>query len=177
MDYRSSQAGAPQGLEISYMTGHMTWDTTYVIPGDYSVQVVVEDAFTGIRVSQRETVRKGGRESSRERGRDREREIEREKKGGRERLDIHTDCIVTVSSFLRLPLSCIFKWFHPVLHPTNHQSSSYPHLSFPSILSMSLLVMWHHTTSVSTTPTAYWESVLAQSYHFLKGRGLMGMVH
>ena len=54
MDYRSSQAGAPQGLEISYTTGHVTWDTRYVMPGDYSVQVVVEDAFTGIRVSQRE---------------------------------------------------------------------------------------------------------------------------
>ena len=51
MDYKSSQAGAPQGLEISYTTGHVTWDTSHVIPGDYSVQVVVEDAFTGMRVS------------------------------------------------------------------------------------------------------------------------------
>ena len=50
MDYRSSQAGAPQGLEISYMTGHVTWNTRYVTPGDYSVQIIVEDAFTGIRV-------------------------------------------------------------------------------------------------------------------------------
>ena len=53
MDYKSSQAGAPQGLEISYTTGHVTWDTTHVTPGDYSVQIVVEDAFTGIRVSDR----------------------------------------------------------------------------------------------------------------------------
>ena len=52
MDYRSSQAGAPQGLEISYTTGLVTWDTSYVTPGDYSVQVIVEDAFTGMRVSQ-----------------------------------------------------------------------------------------------------------------------------
>ena len=177
MDYRSSQAGAPQGLEISYMTGHMTWDTTYVIPGDYSVQVVVEDAFTAIRVNQRETVRKGGRERSREREGGIERERSRERRREGERDWTYIDCVVTVSSFLRLPLSCVFKWFHPVLRPTNHHSSSHPHLSFPSILSMSLLVMWHHTTSVSTTPTAYWESVLAQSYHFLKGHGLMGMVH
>ena len=57
MDYKSSQAGAPQGLEISYTTGHVTWDISHVIPGEYSVQVVVEDAFTGIRVSQRERER------------------------------------------------------------------------------------------------------------------------
>lgn len=82
MDYRSSQAGAPQGLEISYMTGHMTWDTTYVIPGDYSVQVVVEDAFTGIRVSQRDGEERREREIKRERGRDREREIEIERETG-----------------------------------------------------------------------------------------------
>ena len=62
MDYRSSQAGAPQGLEISYTTGHVTWDTRYVMPGDYSVQIIVEDAFTGIRVRRREMVKKGGRE-------------------------------------------------------------------------------------------------------------------
>ena len=66
MDYRSSQAGAPQGLEISYTTGHVTWDTSYVMPGDYSVQVVVEDAFTGIRVSQGERERERKRESERE---------------------------------------------------------------------------------------------------------------
>ena len=64
MDYRSSQAGAPQGLEISYTTGHVTWDTSYVMPGDYSIQVVVEDAFTGIRVRERERERE--RESKRE---------------------------------------------------------------------------------------------------------------
>ena len=44
-------------------TGHMTWDTSNVIPGDYSVQVVVEDAFTGIRVSQTERERERERES------------------------------------------------------------------------------------------------------------------
>ena len=54
MDYRSSQSGAPQGLEISYTTGRVTWDISHVMPGDYSVQVVVEDAFTGIRVRERE---------------------------------------------------------------------------------------------------------------------------
>ena len=51
MNYRSSQGGPPQGLEISYTTGHVTWDPDHVIPGDYSVQVVVEDIFTGITVS------------------------------------------------------------------------------------------------------------------------------
>ena len=38
-------------MEISYTTGHVTWDAAHVIPGDYSVQVVVEDVFTNIRVS------------------------------------------------------------------------------------------------------------------------------
>lgn len=62
MDYRSSQAGTPQGLEISYTTGHVTWDISHVMPGDYSVQIVVEDAFTGIRVRERKRKRGGGGE-------------------------------------------------------------------------------------------------------------------
>ena len=84
MDYKSSQAGSPQGLEISYATGHVTWDISYVTPGDYSMQVVVEDAFTGIRVS---GLRRERGEGERERAREREgeREREREREGGRER--------------------------------------------------------------------------------------------
>ena len=50
LDYRSSQSGTPQGLEISYSTGHMTWNTSRVVPGNYSIKVVVVDAFTNIRV-------------------------------------------------------------------------------------------------------------------------------
>lgn len=49
-DYGSSQSGTPQGLRVAYSTGHVTWDTSHVMPGRYSVQVVVEDAFTGIQV-------------------------------------------------------------------------------------------------------------------------------
>ncbi len=49
--YGSSQSGTPQGLEISYTTGHVTWNTSHVIPGSYSVQIVVVDAFTNIQVS------------------------------------------------------------------------------------------------------------------------------
>ena len=51
LDYHSSQSGTPQGLEISSTSGHVTWNTSYVIPGIYSVQVAVVDAFTNIRVS------------------------------------------------------------------------------------------------------------------------------
>ena len=70
LDYRSSQAGTPQvcmcvhggvhvlelhrwfiqGLQIGYSTGLVTWDTTYVSPGDYSVQLVVVDVLNGLRV-------------------------------------------------------------------------------------------------------------------------------
>ncbi len=39
-----------QGVEISHTTGQVTWDTSLVAPGDYSLQVIVEDLFTGIRV-------------------------------------------------------------------------------------------------------------------------------
>ena len=38
-------------MEISYTTGHVTWEAAHVILGNYSVQVVVEDIFTNIRVS------------------------------------------------------------------------------------------------------------------------------
>lgn len=50
-DYRSSQSGTPQGLGVGYTSGHVTWDTSRVVPGKYSVQVVVVDAFTNIKVS------------------------------------------------------------------------------------------------------------------------------
>lgn len=50
LDYRSSQSGTPQGLEVAYTTGHVTWNTSHVIPGSYSVQMIVVDAFTNIRV-------------------------------------------------------------------------------------------------------------------------------
>lgn len=53
LDYHSSLSGTPQGLEISYTSGHVTWNTSHVIPGSYSVQVVVVDAFTDVRVSAR----------------------------------------------------------------------------------------------------------------------------
>ena len=39
-----------QGLWIGYTTGLVTWDTTYVSPGDYSVQLVVMDALNGLKV-------------------------------------------------------------------------------------------------------------------------------
>ena len=67
MDYKSSQAGSPQGLKVSYTTGHVTWDISHVMPGEYSVQIVVEDAFTGIRVSKMvgEMMRRGGRRRER----------------------------------------------------------------------------------------------------------------
>ncbi len=51
-DYRSSQSGTPQGLEIAYATGHVTWNTSHVLPGSYSVQILVVDAFTNIEVSE-----------------------------------------------------------------------------------------------------------------------------
>ena len=51
INYQSSQAGSPQGLAISYTTGQVTWDVNNVALGDYSVQIVVEDAFTGVQVS------------------------------------------------------------------------------------------------------------------------------
>lgn len=56
-DYRSSQSGTPQGLEIAYSTGHVTWNTSHVVPGSYSVQVVVVDSFTNVRVSHNIMVR------------------------------------------------------------------------------------------------------------------------
>ena len=51
VNYQSSHGGSPQGLEVSYSSGHVTWDTAHVTPGEYSVQLITEDAFTGIRVS------------------------------------------------------------------------------------------------------------------------------
>ncbi len=50
-NYQSSQGGGPQWLDIDYATGHVTWDSDRVTPGDYNVQVIVEDIFTGITVS------------------------------------------------------------------------------------------------------------------------------
>jgi len=49
-NYRSSQSGTPQGLAVGYSSGHITWDTSRVVPGSYSVQMVVTDAFTHIEV-------------------------------------------------------------------------------------------------------------------------------
>lgn len=51
VNYQSSQGGAPQWLEIEYSTGQVTWEPDHVTTGDYSVQVIVEDIFTGIKVS------------------------------------------------------------------------------------------------------------------------------
>lgn len=51
IDYRSVQAGSPQGLEIVPVSGHMIWNTEHVTPGDYSVQVVTKDIETGLRVA------------------------------------------------------------------------------------------------------------------------------
>ena len=33
------------------MTGHLTWDTTNVNEGDYSLQIVTLDLYTGLRVA------------------------------------------------------------------------------------------------------------------------------
>ena len=51
IDYRSIQAGPPQGLHIVPVTGRVTWNTQHVIPGDYSAQVVTQDVETGLRVA------------------------------------------------------------------------------------------------------------------------------
>lgn len=51
IDYRSVQAGTPQGIEIIPITGHMTWNTDHVTPGDYSVQLVTKDINTNLRVA------------------------------------------------------------------------------------------------------------------------------
>lgn len=40
-----------QGLDITPVTGHMTWNTDHVTPGDYSVQIVSKDIATGLRVA------------------------------------------------------------------------------------------------------------------------------
>ncbi len=40
-----------QGLSISSTTGKISWDTTYVNDGDYSVQIVTQDIHTGLRVA------------------------------------------------------------------------------------------------------------------------------
>ena len=51
LNYQSSQGGAPHWLDVDYTTGHLTWDVDHVTPGDYSIQIIVEDLFTGIYVS------------------------------------------------------------------------------------------------------------------------------
>lgn len=51
IDYRSIQAGPPQGLQVVPVTGHVTWDTDRVMPGDYSAQLVTQDVETGLRVA------------------------------------------------------------------------------------------------------------------------------
>ena len=38
-------------MKISHSTGHVTCDSDYMTPGDYSVMIVVKDAISGIRVS------------------------------------------------------------------------------------------------------------------------------
>ena len=53
-NYGSSQSGTPQGLAVGYTSGHVTWDTSRVVPGSYSVQMVVTDAFTNIEVRNQE---------------------------------------------------------------------------------------------------------------------------
>ena len=51
IDYRSIQAGPPQGLHIVPVTGRVAWNTEHVVPGDYSAQVVTQDVETGLRVA------------------------------------------------------------------------------------------------------------------------------
>lgn len=40
-----------QGVTISSMTGLLSWDTTHINPGDYSLQVITQDLMTGLRVA------------------------------------------------------------------------------------------------------------------------------
>ena len=45
-----------QGLSVSTTTGHVTWNPALSSPGDYSVQLIVEDIFTRTRVCIRSDV-------------------------------------------------------------------------------------------------------------------------
>ena len=42
---------------MSSATGHVTWNTSHVTPGEYSIQFVVESAFSGVRVASEVLVR------------------------------------------------------------------------------------------------------------------------
>ena len=51
LEYYSADAGTPQGVTVQQLSGMVTVDTRYIIPGRYSVQLVMTDLFTGLEVS------------------------------------------------------------------------------------------------------------------------------
>ena len=51
LEYYSADAGSPQGVMVQELSGMVTVDTQYIIPGQYSVQLVMTDLFTGLEVS------------------------------------------------------------------------------------------------------------------------------
>ena len=51
LDYYSADAGTPQGVTVQQLTGMVTVDTQYITTGQYSVQLVITDLFTGLEVS------------------------------------------------------------------------------------------------------------------------------
>lgn len=51
LDYYSADAGTPQGVTVQQLTGIVTVDTQYITAGQYSIQLVMTDLFTGLEVS------------------------------------------------------------------------------------------------------------------------------
>ena len=51
LEYYSADAGTPQGVSVQQLSGLVTMDTRYITPGQYSVQLVFTDVFTGLEVS------------------------------------------------------------------------------------------------------------------------------
>ena len=51
LEYYSADAGTPQGVTVQQLSGMVTVDTRYILPGQYSVQLVMIDLFTGLEVS------------------------------------------------------------------------------------------------------------------------------
>lgn len=50
LQYYSADSGTPQGITVQQLSGMVTVDTQYMIPGHYSVQLVITDLFTGLEV-------------------------------------------------------------------------------------------------------------------------------
>lgn len=51
LEYYSADAGTPQGVSVQQLSGMVTVETQYITPGQYSVQLVMTDLFTGLEVS------------------------------------------------------------------------------------------------------------------------------